>query len=291
MTKLKQIFQLPDGRKLGYNELGVQKGTPLFYFHGSPSARIEFNLFGNEAILEKFNVRLIATDRPGSGLSDFQPDRRYLDWPKDVIALADHLKIEKFSILGYSGGGPYSAACAFAIPERIIKAGIVSGTAPFTEPNLAEGINFNSRQFMDLSYQKPWLSRTILRMMKLMTFLAPGKIIANALDSLPEPDRLTVSIPEFKNGFIAMVQEALRRGPRGASYDTRLMVTAWDFDPSKIQIPVYLWHGEEDQNAPVAMGRFMARQIPNSKANFFPGEGHLSLFKKYIEEIILTLTK
>lgn len=289
MTKLNQTIRLSDGRKMGFNEYGVENGKPLFYFHGSPSARNEFNLFGNEAILEKLNVKLIAPDRPGSGFSDFQNNRHFLDWPKDVVALANHLELEKFSILGYSGGGPYAAVCSYAIPNRIGKVGIVSGTAPFTEPHLTDGINLNSLQFMELSYQKPWLSRTILRMMKLITYLAPGKMIANAMASLPEPDQLTVAIPEVKNGFIAMLQEALRHGPRGASYDTRLMVSAWDFDPSQIIIPVHLWHGEADQNAPVVMGRFMEKVIPQSIGKFYPGEGHLSLFKKYIEEIIRTI--
>ena len=32
-------------------------------------------------------------DRPGHGLSDFQPERTLLDWPEDVAALADHLEI------------------------------------------------------------------------------------------------------------------------------------------------------------------------------------------------------
>jgi pimeloyl-ACP methyl ester carboxylesterase len=289
MSKLNQQIVVSDGRKLGFNQYGPTNGSPMFYFHGSPSSRIEFTLFGNEDLLEKLNVCLIAADRPGSGLSDFQPNRKFLDWPMDVVALANHLELEKFSILGYSGGGPYSAVCAYSIPDRIIKAGIVSGTAPFTEPLLVDGINVNSRQFMDLSYQKPWLSRMILRSMGLMTRVAPMKVIANAMAALPEADRLIVANLEVQQGFLAMIQEALRHGPRGAQHDTRLMVTAWDFEPKDIQIPVYLWHGEEDQNAPIAMGHYMANAISKSEVKFFPGEGHLSLFKKNAETIIQML--
>ncbi len=289
MTKLNQQITLLDGRKLGFNEYGPANGIPLFYFHGSPSARIEFNLFGSEALLESNNIRIIAPDRPGSGLSDFQPNRRFMDWPKDVVNLANHLKLERFAILGYSGGGPYAVACALAIPERITKVGIVSGTAPFTEPGLADDINQDSRNFMDLSYQKPWLSRMILRLMGLMTRLAADKVIANALAALPEADHAVVALPEVQRGFLAMIQEALRNGPRGAQYDTRLMVTEWDFDPHDIRIPVLLWHGEADQNAPIKMGRYMANAILQSKAKFYPNDGHLSLFKRNIEEILQAL--
>jgi len=289
MTSLNQQITLQDARKLGFNEYGPANGTPLFYFHGSPSARIEFCLFGNDTLLDELNIRLVAPDRPGNGLSDFQPDRKMMDWPADISALADHLNLDRFAILGYSGGGPYAAACALSIPERITRAGIVSGTAPFVIPGLADNINKDSRNFMDLSHQKPWLSRTILRMMGLMTRLMPDKVIANALAALPEPDQATVAFPEVQQGFLSMIQEALRSGPRGAQHDTRLMVTEWDFMPEKIQMPVWLWHGEEDKNAPIAMGRYMANAISKSQAKFYPGEGHLSLFKKYAKEIIQTL--
>ena len=289
MTKLNQQITLPDGRRLGFDEHGPSDGKPLFYFHGTPSARVEFKLFGDEAMLARLGARVIAPDRPGSGLSDFQPNRRFLDWPKDVLSLAEQLKLDRFAVLGYSGGGLYAAVCALSIPERLTRVGIVSGTAPFPEPHLADAINKNSRNFMDLSYQKPWLSRLIIRMMGAMTHLSPDKVIANALAALPEPDQAILSRPEAQKGFLAMIQEAMHKGPRGAQHDTRLMVTGWDFRPQDIQIPVYLWHGEADQNAPIAMGRYMADAIPDSHANFYPGEGHLSLFKKHAEEILRTL--
>lgn len=94
---------------------------------------------------------------------------------------------------------------------------------------------------------------------------------------------------EVQQTFLAMFKEALRQGSHGAQHETRLMVTAWDFKPQDIQIPVYLWHGEDDRNAPIAMGRYMADAIPNSQAKFYPGEGHISLFMKYAEEIFRTL--
>jgi pimeloyl-ACP methyl ester carboxylesterase len=291
MANLNQQIKLPDGRKLGFDEHGPPNGTPLFYFHGTPSSRIEFNQVRNEALLESLNIRVIAPDRPGIGLSSFQSGRHFLDWPSDVLSLADHLGFNRFGIVGYSGGGAYAAVCAFAIPERITRAGIVSGVGPFTEPKLVVAIPQENQRFLHLSNQKPWLSRLMIRMMGAMIRIAPGKVIANLMASLPEADRAIVNLPEVQQTFLAMVQEALRQGPLGPQHDTRLMVTAWDFKPREIQIPVYLWHGEEDRNAPIAMGRYMADAIPNSQAKFYSGEGHLSLFKKYAEEIFCTLAE
>lgn len=289
MAKLKQQITLPDGRKLGYDEHGPSNGKPLFYFHGTPSSRIEFNMVRNESLLEALNIRVIAPDRPGLGLSDFQQDRHFINWPRDVTSLADHLGLDRFAILGYSGGGVYAAVCAFSIPERITKAGIVSGVGPFTEATLVEGIPQENQRFLFLSSERPWLARMILRMMKLGIHFAPRKTIENVLASLPEADRTAMSLPEVQQTFLAMVREGLRQGPRGPQHETRLMVTAWDFKPEKIKIPIQLWHGEEDRNAPIAMGRYMANTIPKNQAKFYPGEGHISLFRKYSEEIFSTL--
>ncbi len=290
MPKLNQQFQLPDGRKLGYDEHGSPDGKPLFYFHGSPSSRLEANLYVSEDLLQSLNVRLIAVDRPGMGLSDFQPNRRLLDFPKDLLALADHLKIGRFSILAYSLGGPYGLACAFAIPERLTKVGIVSGAALFTEPELMTNINEGTRKFLTMPREKPFLSRLFLWMMLgVMPRVAPNKFIAGAAAVLPEADRAIVSDPEVQRGFINALREAMRQGTRGAFHESLLSVTDYGFRLQEIQTPIQLWHGEEDKNIPVEMARFAASAVPKCEAGFYPNEGHLSLFKKNAAEIIRTL--
>lgn len=291
MTKLNQQFQLSDGRKLGYDERGPADGKPLIYFHGSPSSRVESTLYVSDELLKSLGVRLIAVDRPGLGLSDFQPNRRILDFPKDILALADCLNIERFSVLAYSLGGPYGLACALATPERLNKVGIVSGAAMFTEPELMKNINEGTRKFLTMPRESPFASRLFLGMMMgVMPRLVPKQFIAGAASVLPEVDRQIVdSDPEFQQGFIRMVREATRQGIRGAFHESLLSVTDYGFRLQEIEAPVLLWHGEADQNIPVEMARFVATAVPKCKAKFYPEEGHLSLFKKYAEEIIREL--
>lgn len=291
MSRLDQQIQLPDGRKLGYDERGPSDGKPLFYFHGSPSSRVEATLFVKDDSLQALNVRLIVVDRPGIGLSDFQADRRLLDWPRDVLALADHLKIERFAILAYSLGGPYGAACAYAIPERLTKVGIISGAALFTNPDLARNINEGTRNFLNMPREKPWLSRLYLGLMLgVMPRIAPKSFVTGAVSILPEPDRkIVLSDPEFQKGFIVMVREAVRQGMRGAFQESLLTVTDYGFRLQDIQTRILLWHGEADKNIPVEMARYMAAAIPKCEAKFYPDEGHLSLFKKHASDILRAL--
>lgn len=292
MSKLNQQFQLPDGRRLGYDERGPAGGKPLFYFHGSPSSRIESTLYVSDELLYALGIRLIAVDRPGVGLSDFQPNRRLLDWPNDIASLADHLNIGSFAVLAYSLGGPYGLACAYGFPERLTRVGIVSGAAMFTEPELMRNINEGTRRFLAMPRENPFISRLFLGLMLgVMPRFAPNQFVAGAASVLPAPDRKIVdSDPAFRQGFLHMVREATRRGTRGAFHESLLSVTNYGFRLEEIQMPILLWHGEADQNIPVEMARFVESAIPKCEARFYPNEGHLSLFKKHAEGIIRVLS-
>src|SRR5438552_17010722 len=109
---------LRDGRRLGYAEYGDPAGVAVFYFHGTPGSRLEGTIADEAA--KRLRVRLIAIDRPGVGLSTFKPRRKLRDWPADVIALADALGIDRFAIVGLSGGGPHALAGARYIGTRLI---------------------------------------------------------------------------------------------------------------------------------------------------------------------------
>ena len=67
------------------------------------------------------------------------------------------------------------------------------------------------------------------------------------------------------------------------------MVKPWGFDPQSINAHVGLWHGGEDADAPVAMGRWIAAALPNCQAHFLPDEGHISLIIKNAEMILTSL--
>jgi pimeloyl-ACP methyl ester carboxylesterase len=193
MSRINQYFTTSDGRVLGYDEYGPEDGKPLFYFHGTPSSRLEWRMFGTAQLATELHLRVIAMDRPGMGLSDFQPARRLGDWPTDVVALADRLNISRFAVLGYSGGGPYAAVCALAIPERLVSVGMVSGAGPFPETGAAEGVNSVSRRFFDLCRDKPVRGRLMLRLMGAMAHYAPARLIEGTMAALPEPDQAALT--------------------------------------------------------------------------------------------------
>ena len=93
--RTQQTLTLADGRRLGYAEYGDPAGTPIIFLQGTPSSRL---MHPDETITAQRAVRLIVIDRPGFGLSDFQPGRTLLDWPRDLTEFADKLGIRRSTL-------------------------------------------------------------------------------------------------------------------------------------------------------------------------------------------------
>ncbi len=135
----------------------------------------------------RLGVRLVLPDRPGIGLSDFKPGRAILDWPDDVLALAGALGLERFAVMGLSGGGPYAAACAWKIPQRITRVGIISGVGP---PEMPGAMDFLSKtsdgQAVRLGAKAPWLLRLVLAYTVFQFRRDPEKLVSgDGCRSLP----------------------------------------------------------------------------------------------------------
>ncbi len=289
-TTAHQTVTLRDGRSLGYAECGDPKGKPAFHFHGHPGSRLECKLFAGAAT--KAGIRLIGIDRPGMGLSDFEPGRKILDWPNDVVQLADALEIDRFSVEGVSGGGPYAAACAYKIPNRLTACGIAAGLGPIDLLG-TEGMMTTNRVQFFLAPRLPWLLRSLMSLfMGRNSRYSQDKEKMEELSikfwqGLPEADREAMGDPNMGRLYMEEMLEAFRQGSKGPAYDARLYTKPWGFRLEDISLDkVYLWYGETDVNVPISMGRAMANAISNCKAKFYPNETHLSVIANHSDEIM-----
>src|SRR5918998_25550 len=155
-----RMVRLRDGRRLGYAEYGDPQGSPVLFFHGLGTTRVICPPDDGTALRER--IRLVAVDRPGIGISDRRPRRRLLDWPADVVQLADHLEIERFAVVGWSGGGPYAAACGYLLPHRVRKVGMVSSPAPLSGVPEADYLLRFHRTAAHAAGRAPWMIRLAL---------------------------------------------------------------------------------------------------------------------------------
>jgi pimeloyl-ACP methyl ester carboxylesterase len=282
-------LQLHDGRMLGYAEYGHVEGKPLFYFHGYPGARVEAGLLAKSAA--QAGLRLIGVDRPGMGLSSFQTGRHLLDWPDDVAALAQHLHIDHFAVVGFSGGGPYALACAYKIPDRLTACGIVAGMGP---PEYGSaGMMASNRLLFFLARRLPWFLTPLMWAMgrSYQQEEQARKSLARSAPHLVEPDRACVLDPDAGRLLAASMVEAFRQGARGPAYEGTMYARSWDFRVEDIAFPALsLWHGERDRNVPTAMGRAVADKLAHCQATYYADEGHMSLVVNHAAEVVTILS-
>lgn len=231
-------------------------------------------------------MRLIAVDRPGMGLSDYEPRRALLDWPDDVLEFAKAIGLERFAVLGISGGGPYAAVCAWKLPSQLTGAGIVSCLAPLDAPGVLAGMGWRNRLPFQLIGRQAILRRLLLALTAVSVRRHPDRVLERGVGATV--DKRYLDRPVVRQILAQSLTEAFRSGSRGAAWEMGLYVRPWGFRLEEIRPPVHLWHGEQDANAPVSMGRYLAAVIPDCQATFYPGEGHLH-FVDRLPEIIATV--
>ena len=267
-------LRLKDGRQLAFVEGGAPDGFTVFYFHGTPSSRLEAAFADDAAARSGF--RLIATDRPGFGQSDFQHDRTLQSWPSDVLALADHLRIGDFGIAGHSGGGAYLFACGASIdPSRLKFIGALAPWSPVASPEILASLNRLDRAFSNLARWVPWIMSLGFAPMGWAAAHRPKLLLRLLKTAVSLPDRRVLERPDVARAFSGMEREAFRQGSRGAAQDAYLAYSDWGFHMADNRVPMHMWIGDDDIFVPMAMGRYIAKTVPQMNTHWIHGGGHL----------------
>lgn len=276
-----QTLKLRDGRRLGFAQFGPDGGFPVLYFHGWPGSRLEAGFFHVPG------VQLIGVDRPGYGLSDPHAGRTLTDFPRDVAQLADHLRLKKFAIVGMSGGGPYAAACAHYLKDRVTKVAIIAGLGPPEAPGMGSS---RVGLLLDLG-QRPLASVLLLNVMRrLIHDKRAEKHFHRIKQRVPRATRDHEAMtPDFLQMLLSSVREGLRSSAKGPTSDARIYGERWPFALADIRVPVRIWHGTADMQVPVSIGRHYEKFIPTARGTFPDGEGHVSIVVNHLESIIADL--
>ena len=286
-NKSAATVRLADGRTVVYAEHGDASGTPLIALHGTPGSRINWGTA--DAAARAHSLRLIAPDRAGCGLSDPKPGRTMVDAAVDVAELADLLGIDRFFVIGLSGGGPHAAATAWKLPDRVIAAAVVSGMGPQTEPEVWTNLSKLYRLNFGLIRRAPAFAHLAAALMRRSATSETGFLLRRLAVRLPAADQRIMDNPHMQAELNEAIVESLRLGNRGAIQDLLLFVRPWGFRLEEISVPVLLWHGTEDAHTPIVMGRFVAELIPGCQATFLEGAGHMWLFENF-ETVFAALT-
>ncbi|MFD4721857.1 alpha/beta fold hydrolase [Streptomyces sp. NPDC058423] len=263
-----------DGRHLMVERLGDPRGRPVFLLHGTPGSRLGPAPRG--MVLYQRGMQLIAYDRPGYGGSDRLAGRSVADVVADVRAIADALGLDRFAVVGRSGGAPHALACAALLPDRVTRAAALVTLAPRDADGLDwfEGMAAsNVLEYTTATVDPDGLTaRFILRSAEIRR--DPVRLLDDLRRELTDSDRMVVADAGVRSMLLRNYQEALRTSAYGWIDDALAFCSPWGFDPADITAPVLLWHGEKDVFSPVGHSRWLAQRIPGATAVLEPAAAH-----------------
>ena len=281
MDATSQKFSLPDGRQLGFSVVG--EGTPVLYFHGTASSRLETLLLKDFARVNGFKI--IGVDRPGYGLSTFVPRIRLRDFTADVNFLMAHLGLEKFALLAWSGGGPFGLTYVALFPDRVSQAVIVGSPAlPFDVATAHNGSLV--RYAMKVPVLAMWgLKRfraEVLKANKGINAFLESKSGRKMFASWPKADAKFFADPTWLRLMYGSMAEGFRQendGVKAVSQEHQLFIKPWN-EPIR-QIPpdkLCVWQGTEDTTCRVDNAHRIVKATPNASLEIFEGKGHCVMF-------------
>jgi len=211
-------------------------------------------------------LRLISFDRPGYEESDRLEGRRIADVAGDVLAIADAYGLDKFGVVGRSGGGLHALACAALLSERTKRAAIIAGTAPRDLGGLDRFDRTVQSKFMDLTKAATG-DRDIAAAIKVAAEAIqanPADLTAGLQAELPGPDRQVVADAAIRSMLIEMNTETLRTSAFGWIDDVLAIASPWGFEPASITIPVRFLCVQNIPSSQASSAQLLAERIPGA---------------------------
>jgi pimeloyl-ACP methyl ester carboxylesterase len=267
-----------DDRTLAYIDRGEPGSPAVIHHHGTPGSRLSHH--PDPRTYD--GIRVVVYERPGYGGSGPHPGRTVAAAARDVETLADALGLDRFTVLGVSGGGPHALACAALMPERVARVAVLVGGGPSDDPDFdfTEGMaELNIREFRAAQEGEEALLREIGPYAEAMQ-QDPDAILDLMASEVPEPDQAIMVQPEFRAMMRASFVESVRQGARGWLDDDLAFVRPWGFQLEDVPAEVRLWQGELDVLVPHAHAEYMARRLPRATFELIPNAGHF-IFDHY----------
>jgi pimeloyl-ACP methyl ester carboxylesterase len=274
--------QVGDGRHVGFAVWGDsdEAAPTVVHSHGTPGGRLV--AYKTPA---GSGVRHVSLDRPGFGLSDPQPGRTVGDHAADVERVLDHLGIDRFSVLGWSGGGPHALGIGALLSGRVERVAVVGCPAPDGDPDFdvtagMPQINLESHRML---IERPEDDRQDVDK-AVAAFLEDPESFLGQIDAILDPVDVAASLATgIRPRMIVQLRDGFQSGAEGWFEDDIVTVRPWGFALDDVKAEVWLLHGERDRLVPIAHGRYLASKLTRCKASFLPEDGHVSPFTRLPE--------
>jgi pimeloyl-ACP methyl ester carboxylesterase len=279
-------LRLPSGRALAFTTWGDPGGGVVFYLHGTGHSRL---FCPDPAATVRAGVHLVAVDRPGVGGSDPHRGHTLAGGARDLVDLADHLGIERFGVIGWSGGAWYAAALAAIAPARIAGVAIVAGGAgPYGEvAGLEATLRPDQRETLACVRREGGLAATVASLaIPSVQAEARGRHALADLDpGLPPGDRWLLDDDARQASFDAAAREAYRQGAEGVVEDRVARFLPWGFRVEDLTMDVNLFLAAEDTVFPPSRADDWIHRLARPIVTLWPDVGHLGVARRWGEVV------
>jgi len=235
-------------------------GLIVLWHHGSPQTGAPLAPLVSAAAAR--GIRLVSYARPSYGGSSPRPGRDVASAAADVECIVDALGVDRFAVMGASGGGPHALACAALLPERVTGVVCLAGLAPLTD---------------DFDWWAGMADDGGLRA------AVEGRAARERHQATAEFDE-NIFIPAdwaaLKGAWASLDADVARAnavGPDGLIDDDVAFVAPWGFEPSALVAPVLLVQGGQDRIVPPAHADWLRHHCPGAELWLRPADGHLSV--------------
>jgi pimeloyl-ACP methyl ester carboxylesterase/DNA-binding CsgD family transcriptional regulator len=273
-----QLFRLADGRALAWRDYGDPVGLPILFFHeGLGSCLLPPE---TDAAARALGLRAIAADRPGFGRSD-RPLRPY-DFDgvaEDMIALCDHLGLERLRITAALSGAPTALETAARLGARVEMVTLISGRAPRAQVLARPGV---AAQFRARIEANPWIVEALYGIIRYRRSRAMIRDIARRTATAPEDRAFIEAHPAVIDYVSAVIGESLLKSSRATADELRAFRRAHNRPAPAITAPVVVWHGTDDTFASLdTLKAWLGPRI--RETHLIPGAGHMMGLKHWRE--------
>lgn len=255
---------LEGGGTLHAYDAGPADGTVVFWHHGTPNLGTPPEpLFETS---DRLGIRWVSYDRPAYGGSTPVPGRTIGSAAGYTAAVVDHLGIERFAVMGHSGGGPHALACGAQLGDRVLAVAALASPAPHD----ADGLD--------------WYAGMAAGTRSSLEAAVAGREAKQRHEAVDDPDADIgfnaedwAALESDWSWFGIVVSGALAGGKDGLIDDDLALVSPWGYDPARVTAPVLLAHGGRDRMIPSSHGEWLARTVPGSELWLRPDDGHITV--------------
>jgi len=246
-----------DGTQIYYKDWGA--GQPIVFSHGWPLTGDDWD--GQMLFFGTRGYRVIAHDRRGHGRSSQTWDGNEMDtYADDLAALFEALDLKNVIMVGHStGGGEVARYLGRHGAARVAKAVLMSAVPPLMLKTEKNPVGLPIEVFDGLrdalAANRPQFYRDIT--LPFYGYNRPGAKISEGIRE-----------HWWLQGMLGSVK---------AHYDCIKAFSETDFteDLKKIDIPVLVMHGDDDQIVPIgAAGLMSAKILKNATLKVYPGFPH-----------------